>query len=122
MNRCRYTFRCLTVILTAIGLWTTTASAVDITLAWNAPTLNTDGSPLTDLAGYRISYCVGAGCTPTIDIMPDLGLVTTYKHTGLPLRVLHRYKIRAINTIGSLSPDSNIVEESVSEGITIFFQ
>ena len=26
------------------------------TLAWNAPTLNTDGTPLTDLAGYKVYY------------------------------------------------------------------
>lgn len=26
------------------------------TLSWNAPTQRTDGSPLTDLAGYRIHY------------------------------------------------------------------
>lgn len=31
-----------------------------ITLAWNPPTQNADGSPLTDLAGYRIYY----GTTP----------------------------------------------------------
>jgi hypothetical protein len=27
-----------------------------VTLSWTAPTLNTDGSPLTDLAGYKIYY------------------------------------------------------------------
>ena len=26
------------------------------TLSWTPPTLNTDGSPLTDLAGYKIYY------------------------------------------------------------------
>ena len=30
------------------------------TLSWNAPTLNTDGSALTNLAGYRIVYGTSA--------------------------------------------------------------
>lgn len=25
-------------------------------LSWNAPTMNTDGTPLTDLAGYKVYY------------------------------------------------------------------
>ncbi len=33
-----------------------TAFAGTITLAWDAPTTNTDGTPLTDLAGYKIYY------------------------------------------------------------------
>jgi len=32
------------------------AQAADITLAWDAATNNTDGSTLTDLAGYRVYY------------------------------------------------------------------
>ena len=46
-------------------------------LAWNAPSLNADGSPLTDLAGYKIYYgpsrgnytggSVNVGLTPSFD-------------------------------------------------------
>ena len=32
------------------------AQAADITLAWDAPATNTDGSTLTDLAGYRVYF------------------------------------------------------------------
>ncbi len=32
-----------------------------ITLAWDAPTENTDNSPLTDLAGYKIYYGTSSG-------------------------------------------------------------
>jgi hypothetical protein len=31
------------------------------TLRWTAPTTNVDGSPITDLAGYRIVYGQSAG-------------------------------------------------------------
>lgn len=33
------------------------ARAETVTLVWSAPTLNTDGSTLTDLASFRVSYC-----------------------------------------------------------------
>jgi hypothetical protein len=40
-----------------------------LTLRWNAPTQNVDGSPLTDLAGYRIYYGTASGdYTETIEI------------------------------------------------------
>lgn len=40
-----------------------------LTLRWNAPTQNADGSPLTDLAGYRIYYGTASGdYTETIRI------------------------------------------------------
>lgn len=40
-----------------------------ISLAWQAPTLNTDGSPLTNLEGFRIHYGTQSGSyDQTIDI------------------------------------------------------
>lgn len=35
--------------------------SVSFTLTWNAPTKNADGSPLRDLAGYRIYYGTASG-------------------------------------------------------------
>jgi parallel beta-helix repeat protein len=52
------------------GLTATPISSSQINLQWFIPTQNTDGTPLTDLAGYRITYCTGVGCTPNIDL-PD---------------------------------------------------
>ena len=43
----------------SLGAFTVTVSQAalgNVTLNWNAPTQNTDGSPLTDLAGYKIFY------------------------------------------------------------------
>jgi Putative Ig domain len=37
-----------------------TASTSSASLSWSAPTQNQDGSPLTDLAGYRIHYGTSA--------------------------------------------------------------
>ncbi len=35
--------------------------AASITLTWVPPTTNEDGTPLTDLAGYRVYYSEAAG-------------------------------------------------------------
>ncbi len=37
-----------------------TGSTSSASLSWSAPTQNEDGSPLTDLAGYRIYYGTSA--------------------------------------------------------------
>ena len=49
-------------------------------LQWEAPSTNDDGTPLTDLAGYKIYYGTASGnYTQTIDV----GNVTTYTITNL---------------------------------------
>jgi hypothetical protein len=41
-----------------------------VTLAWDAPTANTDGSPLIDLSGYRLYYGKTSGnYTNSVDIV-----------------------------------------------------
>ena len=50
------------------------------TLSWVAPSTNEDGTPLTDLAGYKIYYGTASG-NYTQNI--DAGNVTTYAFTNL---------------------------------------
>jgi hypothetical protein len=57
----------LLVILPGLS-WAATA-----TLSWTPPTQNSDGSTLTDLAGYRIHYGTTSG---TYTLATDTGLVT----------------------------------------------
>lgn len=55
----------------------TTISTGSVTLSWNPPQENTDGSALTDLAGYKIYYGTESRVYPTrIDI--DNPGITTY--------------------------------------------
>src|SRR5439155_856826 len=42
-------------------------------LSWVAPTTNTDGSPLTDLAGYKVHYGLAAGSYTTV---VDIGMAS----------------------------------------------
>ncbi len=39
----------------------TSIQTQDVTLSWDAPTTNADGTPLTDLAGYRVYFGQGSG-------------------------------------------------------------
>ena len=45
------------------------ASAASVNLSWTAPTTNEDGSPLTDLAGYKLYNGTATGVyTQTVDV------------------------------------------------------
>jgi hypothetical protein len=47
-----------TAALSAFAIDVTSVALGSVTLAWQPPTENTDGTPLTDLSGYRIYYGV----------------------------------------------------------------
>lgn len=82
-----------------------------VTLSWVAPTENTDGSPLLDLAGYEIHW----GLEPTsysdsITIM-NPG-ITTYVVDNLTAGT-HYFAIQAINSQGGYSTFSNEAMTSI---------
>src|SRR3989304_6108420 len=56
------------------NLLSTSSYAGDAILSWNSPTTNMDGSPLNDLAGYRIYYGTASG---SYSQQLNLGNVTT---------------------------------------------
>jgi len=75
-------------------------------LSWTPPTRNTDGTSLTNLAGYRVSYGTSAeALTQTIQIA-NPG-VTRYTVTGLAPGAYH-FAVRAYTTGGTESANSNI--------------
>jgi hypothetical protein len=52
-------------------------------VTWTAPTLETDGTALTDLAGFHILYGVKQGGPYTVDIAIVGTGITTYAVDGL---------------------------------------
>jgi fibronectin type 3 domain-containing protein len=84
-------------------------SAGSATLSWSGPTLNNDGSELTDLAGYKIYY--GETATQldmTISVSkPEL---TSYEITNLASDINYFFYISAINNAGYESQKSDTVE------------
>lgn len=83
------------------------------TLSWDAPTANTNGTPLTDLSGYRIYY----GTTPE-----DLSQSVKIDSIGLQTYVIDDlepgtwyFAVRALAGDGSESPMSDVVVKTIGQ-------
>lgn len=79
----------------------------DATMSWTAPATNTDGSPLEDLAGYRV-HC--GKTTGSYTITQDVGNVLEYKVSDtLPTDGVYFCVATAYDTSGNESAYSNEV-------------
>jgi hypothetical protein len=79
-----------------------------ITLHWTAPTTNTDGSPLTNLAGYRLYYGTSSGSYSHYIPLDD---EVTYTFTSLSNGTYY-FVVTAINSVGVESYSSNQVSRT----------
>jgi hypothetical protein len=95
-------------IVTITGDAPTTGSA---TLDWVAPTLNTNGTPLTNLAGYRILYGTNPSALTNVITITSAS-TTSYEISNLNAGTWY-FTIEAYNTDGT---DSS---PSVSASLTI---
>jgi hypothetical protein len=82
----------------------TSSQAGDVSLAWDAPTTNTDGTSLTDLAGYYVYYWQDAW--EAAQAM-DVGNQTTYTVTGLTAGATYHLTVTAYTSAGVESDFSN---------------
>jgi hypothetical protein len=89
-----------------------TSSIGAATLSWAAPDENTDGSALTNLAGYRIYYGTSADALDQVIDIPSVG-ITTYVLDDLTAGTYH-FSIRAYNALGAESALSNVVSDTIS--------
>ena len=67
------------------------------TITWIAPTTNIDGSPLTDLAGFKVYYGTTSGYYPQAI---DVGAVTTYQVANLPAGATYYFVVTGYNQAG----------------------
>jgi hypothetical protein len=87
---------------------TATGSA---SLSWTAPTQNTDGTPLTGLAGYTIYYGTSPGAlTETIELaIPSAtGYVVSSLSSGT-----YYFAVAAYTTVGTQSAQSSAVSKTI---------
>jgi len=84
-----------------------------VTLAWDAPTTNADGTPLTDLAGYNVYDGETSGIYTAVT---DVGDVTTFTLKGLPAG-LRFFAVTAYDSSGNESDFS--VEVSATLPIAV---
>src|SRR5262245_37363565 len=104
-------------LLTALGLVVPTGSvdAASVTLSWTAPTTNADGTPLTDLGGYRIYLatttptCPSASffTVPSSTTTPGSGETVSTGVTALTTGTTYFVRVTAVDSSGNESACSN---------------
>jgi hypothetical protein len=98
----------------ALGPFTITVSQVQLgaaTLTWLPPTENTDGSPIADLAGYRIRYGRQAGELTELQSIPNPG-ITSAVVENLASGTWY-FTVSAYNTSGVESEYSNLAQKTI---------
>ena len=83
------------------------------TLSWVAPTENSDGSALTNLAGYRVYYGTSASALNTMAELSNPSL-TTYMVTGLTAGTYY-FALKAYTSANVESDLSNIASKLIQQ-------
>ncbi len=91
---------------TGSGTGTSYGSA---SLSWTAPTTNIDGTPLSDLAGYKVYY----GTTPGVYTSIIVGNRTTHQVDGLTKGQTYYFTVTAYDTKGNESDYAPVVSKLI---------
>lgn len=97
--------------LAAFAIDVVQAQPRSATLSWTAPTQNTDGSTLTNLAGYRIHYGKSASVLSEAIQISNAGL-TTYVIENLAPGTYY-FAVKAFSSSGVESELSNVVSKTI---------
>jgi hypothetical protein len=97
--------------LSPFAIAVTTVSNGRATLSWTAPTENTDGSSLANLAGYRIRYGTSASAL-TRTIVISNASVTTYVVEDLGPSMWY-FAVTAVTSSGTESTNSNVASKQI---------
>jgi hypothetical protein len=81
-------------------------------LSWDPVTKDTNGEPLTNLAGYKIHYGASAQAMSTVEVLANPAQ-TTYVVTGLPPGTWY-FAVGAYTTSGTESDLSNVAAKTIS--------
>jgi hypothetical protein len=82
-----------------------------VTLSWAAPTQNTDGSALTNLAGYNIYYGTSAAALTQKVTINTVGMLT-YVISNLNSGTWY-FEVIAVNSSGIDSGPSSVVSTTI---------
>jgi hypothetical protein len=100
-----------TTSLAAFNITVLAFASGSATLTWQPPTQNTDGSPLTNLAGYRVYWGLAAA---------DLASSVTLNNAGLTSYVVQNlapgmyfFAVSALNSLGVESELSNTASKAI---------
>jgi hypothetical protein len=93
----------LLALLLACG----SAHAAKAVLVWTSPTHNTDGSVLTDLAGYKVLYRVKGATTWKVKTVNAGATTTTIWNLVAGTR--YEFAVKSYNNLGLVGPRTRIV-------------
>jgi hypothetical protein len=102
----------VTAPLASTATTSTTTTTGSASLNWTAPSQNTDGSPLTDLAGYTVYY----GSSPTSmtnKVVVASATTTSYTVGSLP-KGTYYFGLTALTSTGIESALSNIGSKTIN--------
>ena len=99
-----------TIALAAFNLTVQAVATGSATLTWTPPTQNTDGSPLTNLAGYKIYWGTSAGSYPTSVTVNNPGLSSYVVDNLMP--GTHFFAVTVFNSSGTESGFSNAASKT----------
>lgn len=84
-------------------------------VSWTPPTTNSDGSPLTDLTGYRIVYGTTQG-NPNARIDVAGAATTSATVPNLTNGSTYYFYVRSVNAAGTESVNSNVASRTIVGG------
>lgn len=93
-----------TLTIIAVALLAVSVQAVTVELAWDAPTENVDGTPLTDLAGFRVYQGDASG---SYTVSTDVGNVLSHIVSGLDANRYYYFAATAYDLDGNESAFSD---------------
>jgi Putative Ig domain len=100
-----------TASLPAFTIDVTAPAAGSASLSWTAPTQNTDGTPVTDLAGYHIYFGTSVGALNSLIDVP--GAATTEFEISNLSSGTYYFIVVAYNSLGFESPASNQASKTI---------
>jgi PKD repeat protein len=100
------------IFILIIFFYSATALAASVTLSWNPPTTNIDGTPLTDLAGFKIYYGTESG---KYSVNIDAGSASSYTVNNLFSGLTYYFAVTAYDAAGTESTFSNEVSLSITQ-------
>jgi len=101
-----------TIPLPAFSIAVQQAATGSATLSWQAPTRRTDGSPLTDLAGYHVRYGTSAGDYPNLVTIPNGGVTSVVIENLPPAKYF--FVISAYDATGADSDNSSPASKTIT--------
>ncbi len=99
------------VALAAFSITVQAVATGSATLSWNPPTQNDDGSPLTDLAGFKVYWGTSQGSYSNSVTLSNPGL-TTYVVDNLTSGTYY-FVTTAFNSAGGESNYSNVASKTI---------